>query len=124
MTLRKLSVLLALSLVVVGLAACSSWERRTYQSLTASKVVIDQAAADFNAGVIARTPANRELIVKARAAQAAAVRTFEEYAVMKVSRQSTTLAEQQALVIRAVDQIPPLIAAIQALYAKGAAGAR
>lgn len=120
---RKWPLLALVAVVAIAAAACSSWERNTYKSLAASKAVIDQAAADYNAGTIPRTKTAYALIAKARAAQTAAAEAFEEYAVLKVSRQTTSLAQQQQLVVQAVANIPPLVAAIQQLYSKGGGGA-
>lgn len=110
-----------IALIALG-SACSSWERQTYQYLSASKAIIDQAALDYNAGTIPRTATVRALIERTRAAQTAATESFEEYAVLKVSKQVTSLAAQQQLVVQAVNAIPPLVAAIHALYAKGGGG--
>lgn len=123
MTQRKLPTLLMLSLIVAGFAACSTWERTIYNSLAASKAVIDQAGRDYNAGAIAQTAANRALIEKARAAQTVATEAFEEYALLRVSRQTAGLSQQRQLVIQAVAQIAPLIEAIHELYSKGGGGA-
>lgn len=76
----RLGVLLLLVLLSLSaLLACTNWERQTYQTLRASKSVIDTAATDYNAGAIVQTSTNKEAIEKARQVQSAAVVAFRDY---------------------------------------------
>lgn len=117
--MQKRFVVSALLITVAGLAlcafACSNWDQQTYQTLSASKAVIDQAAADYNAGKIAQTAAARDAITKARQAQTAAVDSFEVYAAAKVAAApNQTISAREQAVIAAVALLPPAIAALRA----------
>lgn len=77
-----LMLLLAVFTLTTGFS-CNDFERSTYNSLAASKAVIDQAAADYNAGTIARSSANHDAIERARNVHDAAVQAFHAYKVVK-----------------------------------------
>ena len=103
-------------LVVLILAACSSWDHTTYQTLAASKAVIDQAAADYNAGTLPKTAAVKAVIEKAQGAQRAAVTAFEAYAVAKTAGDpSATVEQKKQAVIQAVALVAQVVAEIKAL---------
>lgn len=117
--MRKRLVVSALLITVAGLAlcafACSNWDQQTYQTLSASKAVIDQAAADYNAGRIAQTASARTAITKARQAQTAAVDAFQIYAAAKIAAApDQTIAAREQAVVAAVALIPPVLAALRA----------
>ncbi|MFB3813415.1 MAG: hypothetical protein ACE14L_04825 [Terriglobales bacterium] len=87
-------VLLACTLVLLaGAWSCATWERQTFQVLSASKAAIDCAGAKYNADAalmetycaadarttIAQTSANRELIERGRQVQRVAVIAFRDW---------------------------------------------
>ena len=109
----KVVLLLALALVF---AACTSWEQQTYQTLAATKAVIDQAAVDYNAGVLPQTRTVHDLIEKARLAQKTAVDAFSAYAVVKVAKEpQATIEEKQQAVLNAVAAVSQVIVDIKAI---------
>ncbi len=79
----RIAVYLAVVMAVVSLIGCSSWERQTFQTLAASKAVVDQAVQDYNAGSIEQSQVNHDAIDKARHAHDAAVDAFHVYIVAK-----------------------------------------
>jgi len=100
-------------------AACTSWEQTTYQTLAASKAVIDTAGTQYNAGQLPQTQAVLTLITKARLAQTTAVDAFKQYLFIKAAgATSTNLAAQQAAVTNAVAQVAAVIVDIKALGGK------
>lgn len=106
------------AIVLLGLTACSNWERSTYQSLSASKAVVDQAQADYESKALPRTVLVYNAINAAKDAQTAAVQAFAAYEQLKATgAEDTRLRGQQAVVDAALQRIPPLIAALKALYA-------
>ncbi len=108
---HKISGLFSLILVAavcLMLAACSSWERTTYQTLAATKATIDQAAADYRAAKIPQTQETYVLITKARAADALAVEAFGAYASLKVGGGSSSA------LINAQNKVVALMAALAA----------
>ena len=117
----KLGIFLLIAMLPLCLlaSACSSWERTTFQSLSASKAVIDQAAIDYNTGAIPKSSTNQALITQARNAQTTAVDSMVAYEGIKTSAASNTsgLSAQQATVDAALAAIVPLVAQIKALYA-------
>lgn len=117
--MRKRVLTFALLATVSALAlcafACSNWDQQTYQALAASKAAIDQAAADYNAGRIAQTPAAAAAITDARNAQSAAVKAFQVYAAAKVAAEpAATIEARQQAVMAALTLVPPAIAALRA----------
>jgi len=104
---------------LVALSGCTKWERTTFQALSASKSVIDQAGVDYNAGTILQTSTNEAIITQARNAQTTAVDAMETYEEIKTSASTTTagLSSQQAVVETSLAAIVPLVAQIKALYA-------
>lgn len=107
---------LALVLVFCAASACTNWEHRTYATLNASKAVIDQAGADYNAGKLSQTKAVHDLIQAARDAQTVAVHSFESYAVAKVGgADPTELAKLQQSVMDATNAVLALVGDIKKL---------
>jgi len=102
-----------LALVLVG---CNNWEQQTYQTLAASKAVIDTAGQQYNAGQLPQTPPVFKVITDARTAQTTAVDAFKEYLYLKASGATTTdLQAQQQAVTNAVANVGKLIADIKTL---------
>jgi len=114
-------VLIALFVVLSGAWACTNWEHQTYASLSASKAVIDEAGAQYNAGKIPQTKAVKAAIEHARQVQTTAVHAFEAYAVAKVAGQpAATLEQRRQEVIAATAAVAQVVADIQKF--KGASG--
>jgi hypothetical protein len=128
------------------LAGCvSTWDQTTYESLAASKALIDCAVAGYNhfdadirhacaagsqdgaqdaafdprAFYLPQTREAQQAVEKARQAQIAAVDAFAAYAVAKVAKdKSATLQEKQAAVVGLLEQIPGLLNAVRGLMGK------
>lgn len=116
---KALAILLALSISMCFISGCTNWERTTFQALSASKLVIDQAGVDYNSGTIPQTSANQAIITQARNAQTTAVDAMATYEEIKASVTATAagLSSQQAVVESSLAAIVPLVAQIKALYA-------
>ena len=128
------------------LAGCvSTWDRTTYASLAASKVLIDCAVAGYNhfdadikhacagdpqdaafdpqAFYLPQTREAQQAVEKARQVQIAAVDAFTAYAVAKVAKdKSATLQEKQAAVVGLLEQFPALLNAVRGLMGKKPVG--
>ncbi|QEE30790.1 hypothetical protein FTW19_23990 [Terriglobus albidus] len=83
----KLAALLVASLLLgsFGLAGCNDFERKTFQTLSASKTLIDKAQIDYETGTLPHTQASYDAINKAKDAQTAAVRGFQLYEAAKLA---------------------------------------
>ena len=111
--------LVALALMSVGLTGCTDWERTTFQTLSASKTVIDQAHADYEARKIPKTAAAYTIINEAIAAQTLAVQSMETYEEIKATKgTASALQAQQAIVDTVLVKLPALISAVKGLYPK------
>jgi hypothetical protein len=96
--------------------ACTTWEHTTYATLNASKAVIDQSSADYNAGKIPQTKKVHDLIQTARDAQTTAVKAFEAYAVAKVGGATPeALATFRQAVVDATASVVKLVGDLKAL---------
>lgn len=128
-------------------AGCvSSWERTTYESLAASKALIDCAVAGYNhfdADIrhacaadpqdptfdaakfyLPQTRDAQQAVEKARQAQVAAVEAFAAYAVTKIGKDTKpTVAEKEAAVFSCLQQLPTLLDAVRILMGKSMATA-
>ena len=110
-------LLAAIVIGVIGVIGCNDFERTTYQTLSASKTVVDQVAADYNAKKIPTTEAAFKAVTALRAAQTTAVNAMIEYETIKAAKGSASaLAAQQQIVTSALAALPPLIASAKALY--------
>jgi hypothetical protein len=111
------ALIAALFLGSISLAGCSDFERKTFQTLSASKAVIDQAQADYEAGKVPKTQASYDAINKAKDAQAAAVKAFQQYQTVKlIVKSGGDLPAQEQAVSQALAQLGPLVAAVKQLY--------
>ncbi len=112
----SIALLLAICAIAVNFSACSSWEKQTYQLLAGYQGAINQAVADYQSGRIAQTPANYQLINRARDLDVAAVQAFETYAELKVAAQGASKIDAaRQVVTTALDALPPVIADIERL---------
>lgn len=106
----------ALCIVLLFAAACSDWERSTFQSLAASKAVLDQAQTDYETGAIAKTAASYTLINKGKDVQKTAVDGLLAYEQVKAAKGSqSALQAQQQIVAAALAQLPAILGDIKAL---------
>jgi hypothetical protein len=132
------------------LAGCvSTWDQTTYESLAASKALIDCAVAGYNhfdadirhacaadsqdgtqdaafdprVFYLPQTREAQQAVEKARQAHIAAVDAFAAYAVSKVAKdKSATLQQKQAAVVGLLEQIPALLNAVRGLMGKKPVG--
>ncbi|WP_263415348.1 hypothetical protein [Terriglobus albidus] len=115
----KLAALLVASLLLgsFGLAGCNDFERKTFQTLSASKALIDQAQIDYETGTIPHTQTSYDAINKAKDAQTAAVRAFQTYEAAKLSvNQNTDLTVQVAALNSALFSLGPAVAGVKHIY--------
>lgn len=104
----------ALLLCAAGFAGCTSFERNTFNTLAASKAVIDQAQADYTAKTIPETQCTYALINDAKAAQTVAVNAMVVYEQEKNAGKDLTA--QTAVVTADLAALPALIAKVKSLY--------
>lgn len=119
---------LASTAMLIGLAGCTNWERTTYDALSASQAVINQAQTDYDChtlGTVAATTgcplphskAVYDALMTARLAQTNAVNQMVSYEELKAAgATSSALGVAQGQVASALVQIPADIAEIKALY--------
>lgn len=115
----KLAALLVASLLLgsFGLAGCNDFERKTFQTLSASKALIDQAQIDYETGTLPHTRASYDAINKAKDAQIAAVRAFQGYEAAKLAvNQNSDVTVQMAALNSALSSLGPTVADIKHIY--------
>jgi hypothetical protein len=114
-----------LSLLIAGLAigaatiGCNTWERNTFNTLAATKAVIDTARADYTAGKIPNNACTYAVLNDATAADKAAVDAMIVYEELKAK--NGNLNDQIATVTDNLAGLAPLVAQLQALYTNPAA---
>jgi hypothetical protein len=111
MKLSRLFIFLTLPLILCG---CTNFERDTFNSLAASKAVIDTAQADYTAKTIPETACTYAVINDAKAAQTVAVNSMLIYEQEKAA--GSNLSAQEAAVTVDLAEIIPLVAQIKTLY--------
>src|SRR5579859_4582078 len=138
----KITSVVALCVIIPAcalLAGCvSTWDQTTYESLAASKALIDCAVAGYNhfdADIRHACAANpqdpafdpakfylpqtreaQQAVEKARQAQVAAVEAFAAYAVAKLGKdKNASVQEKQAAVVGYLVQLPALVNAVRTL---------
>ena len=111
-------LLLASVSLLIFVTGCSSFERTTFQTLSATKVTLDQAQVDYEAGtLIPHNKAAFTAITAAKLADVNAVDAMVTYEQLKATGATTsTLNQAQAVVVSALAVIPGDIVAIKALY--------
>lgn len=82
-----LLVLMPLLFVVSG---CSTWDRTTFQTLTADKALLGKAQSDYEARRIPKTACVQSLINDGKDAQTAGVESFKTYLVLKLAGADVT----------------------------------
>lgn len=112
MQFRNVAVVMLLFLV----AGCTSWERSTFQTLSAAKAVINQGKADYISGAIPVNKCSQAILNQATAADTLAVQGFDVYEQEKKAASSkTALAAQQAVVQGLLTDLAPLISDVALL---------
>jgi hypothetical protein len=91
---RFISVALITTLCF-ALVGCDTWERTTFQSLSASKALIDGADSDYRAGRLPQTDDVYFAIVKAKNVQTVAVHSFDMYWSIKKELLGAVTSEQE-----------------------------
>lgn len=115
--MKRILVLAVLALCVTG---CTDFERASFQTLSASKAVIDQAQADYESKALPHTSCSYSIINDAKAIQVTAVNALELYEVDKAAK--TDLTAQTAVVTTALIQLPAVIVQVKALYTNPTCG--
>lgn len=114
--MKRTILALALSAVALVGFGCSTWERASFQTLSASKAVIDQAQADYESRAIPRTEAAYATINKAKELQKTAVDGMVLYESIKGTQSTAVAQAQQQIVAAALLQIPAILADVKSLY--------
>ena len=115
----KLAALLVASVLLgaLGLTGCNDFERKTFQTLSASKALIDQAQIDYETGTLPHTQASYEAINKAKEAQLVAVRAFQQYEAAKLAvDQNNNQTVQMTTLNNALSSLGPTITDIKHIY--------
>lgn len=112
-----------------SLVGCTSWERQSFQALSAAQAVLNQAQTDYTAGCpaavatdpcIPRSQTAFTVITKAKAADVLAVNAMVEYEQVKATSGSgTALNAAQIAAANALAQLPSDLTAVKALYQTG-----
>lgn len=106
---RKFLPALLLLLCAVG---CSSWERTSFQTLTASNATINNAQQAYEARTLPHNQCVYDIINKAKAAQTLAVDGMLAYEAAK----GTTAAQGAENAVTAeLSQLAPILASVQTL---------
>lgn len=112
--------IIAASLMCICLlAGCSSWERTTFQTLSASKATIDGAQAAYEARTIPHNQCAYDVINKAKATQTLAVDAMMTYETAKGTSAATAA---QNVVSTDLAQLAPIIASVQTLSSSTCGG--
>lgn len=111
--------ILAAILLTLAVAGCNSWERTTFQTLSASKATIDNAQAQYESKAIAQTSCAYSIINDAKASQVIAVNGFLGYEQVKNAKGDIATAE--ATVAAELASLVPLVAQVTALLSNPAA---
>jgi len=122
--MKRIAILTIVMLGACCAVGCSSFERSTFQTLSSSQAVINQAQVDYEAGCPAangaclpHSAAVYKAVNTAKAAQTVAVHAFMGYEAIKANNTAgSALAIAQADVVTALTNIAPDIAAVKGLY--------
>lgn len=109
--------LLAVSLLFV--LGCNTWERNTFNTLAATKAVLDTAQNDYENKTIPQTGCSYAIINDAKAADASAVNAMIVYEQLKA--QKGNLQAQEAAVTSDLLTLAPLVVQIESLISNPAA---
>lgn len=127
--MKRITYLAIALLLGACLVGCTSWERQSFQALSAAQAVLNQAQADYTAGCPAAVPADPciprsqaafNVITKAKAADVLAVNAMVEYEKVKAaSGRGSALNAAQIAAANALAQLPADLTAVKALYQTG-----
>lgn len=110
-----MKLLISAALLLLSIGGCNTWERNTYQTLSASKAVLDTAQKDYSTRTIPQTHCAYFIINDAKTADAAAVTAMVVYEQLKVTKGNTSA--QEAIVTTDLAALAPLVVQLQALIA-------
>jgi hypothetical protein len=110
--------LIAVAALCLCLAGCDSFERATFKTLSASKAVIDQSQADYEARVFPKNACSYAVINEAKGVQKLAVDAMVVYEQEKVV--NGDLTAQTAIVVAELGKLPALIGEVKSLYSNPA----
>jgi hypothetical protein len=113
--MKRSLLLIPILLAVLG---CNTWERNTFNTLAASKAVIDTAQSDYEAKTIPETKCAYAIINDGKAAQTAAVNGMLTYEGLKASKGNVTA--QEAVVTSELLALAPLVIQVQSLISNPA----
>lgn len=111
--------IVALVVCVAALSGCNSFERNAFNTLSASKAVIDQAQADYTVKTIQQNACTYAIINDAKAAQIVAVDAMVVYEQEKGLGQN--LDAQTANITDDLAAIVPIVVQVKNLYTSPAA---
>jgi PBP1b-binding outer membrane lipoprotein LpoB len=106
--------ILALAILALCVTGCTDFERSTFQTLSASKAVIDTAQADYEARTIPHNTCSYTIINDAKAVQISAVNSMVVYENEKAAK--VDLTAQTQVVTDTLLKLPPVIAQVKTLY--------
>ena len=112
--MKRILASLALVATLCLVTGCDSFERTSFQTLSASKAVIDTAQADYEARTLPHNACSYAIINDAKAAQTTAVNAMVVYEGEKSAGKDLTA--QTAVVAGTIAQIPAVIAQVKNLY--------
>jgi hypothetical protein len=105
--------------ILVAVLGCNTWERNTFNTLAASKAVIDTAQSDYEAQTIPQTKCAYAIINDGKAAQTVAVNGMVTYEQQKGAKGNLTA--QEAVVTTDLLALAPLVIQVQSLISNPAA---
>lgn len=110
--------ILASALLIFCVLGCTDFERTSFQTLSASKAVIDQAQADYEAKTLPHDACVFGIVNDAKAIQTVAVQALVVYEEEKAA--SKDLTAQTAVVASAIAELPAAIGEVKSLYSSPA----
>lgn len=110
--MKRILILITLTVACFAMTACSDWERTAFQTLSASKATIDGAQSAYEARTIPHTECVFGIINKAKAAQTLAVDAMMTY---ETAKESTGSTAAQNVVTTDLEQLAPIVASIGTL---------
>jgi hypothetical protein len=100
-------------------SGCTSFEQSTFQTLSASKAVLDTAQQDYENRTIPKTACAQSIINNGKAAQTVAVAALQDYA--NVVAAKGNVSAQQAVVVAGLASLAPLVVQVQSLISNPSA---
>jgi hypothetical protein len=116
--MKRIAISAVLALVAIAAVGCTSWERATFQTLSTSQAVINQAQTDYEAGTaIPHNTVAYNAINTAKNTQTTAVNLMVTYEEIKAAGgTASALSSAQTDVTVALANLPTIIANVKALY--------